>query len=167
MVDLKDSRIMVLTTKVEALEEKVAKSANATSGYTQPRSGDGNSNTVEKIKGMPKWRMIKKEASVTQNGVTWHWYKHHKGPEGAWNGLYVRHKEKDHDSHMVRFKSCRSNFENNDGEKDSNGSGDKLVIGQRLKEVLCLQLMLDNNDIEQYCQEIIQGKTRPGAWDMR
>ena len=158
MVDLKDSRIMVLTTKVEALEEKVAKSANATSGYTQPRSGDGNSNTVEKIKGMPKWRMIKKEASVTQNGVTWHWYKHHKGPEGAWNRLYARHKDKVHNLQMARFKSRHSKFKKNDGDKGSGGSGNKLVLGQRLKEVLCSQLMFDDKDAEQYCQDIIQGK---------
>ena len=158
VVDPKDSRIMALTTKLEALEEKVAKSVNATSGYSNPRSGGGRgeSGNVEKVKGMPEWRTIKTATSVEKDGLIWHWCKHHKGPEGAWDGLYVRHEEKDHDAHMARFKNKRSKFDKED--KGSKGSEDKLVIGQRLKEVLCSKLMLDDNDAEQYCQEIIQGK---------
>ena len=149
VVDLKDSRIMALTTKLEALEEKVAKYANTTSGYTQPRSGNSNSNSMENIKRMPKWSTIKKDISVTQKRETWHRCKYHIGPERAWSGLYSKHKEKDHDLHMTRFKNRCSKFETNDGEKGSNGSGDKLVISQHIKEDLCSKFMLNNKDAEQ------------------
>ena len=140
---------MALTTKLEALKNKVAKSVNATSGYTQPRSGDGD--IMEKIKGMQTWRTNKKEGFVTKKEILDTGTSTTEGPEGARNVLYVRHEKKDHDLHMTRFESRRSKFEKNYGEKSSSGSSDKLLIGQRLKEVLCSQLMLVNKDAEQYC----------------
>ena len=37
----------------------------------------------------------------------------------------------------------------------SGGGGDNLVVSQRLKEVLCGRLMLDDDDAEKICADIL------------
>jgi bacterioferritin (cytochrome b1) len=46
-----------------------------------------------------------------------------------------------------------------DDQGTSNNQGaNNLVIGERLKEVLCSQLMMNDEDADKYCEQITQGK---------
>ena len=47
------------------------------------------------------WLKKKTYNSVTQNGKTWYWCSKHK-KDGECDGLYVIHKEKDHNKWLER-----------------------------------------------------------------
>jgi hypothetical protein len=98
---------------------------------------------------------------VVINGLTYHWCSRHTDPEGRWNGLYVRHEEKDHDAAVAKNKE-RFRKKSGGANKPSDsggGGGNNLVVSQRLKEVLCGRLMLDDEDADKICADILnQGK---------
>ena len=81
--------ISALVTKVQSLEDKLGaatnKSAHATSTASAPAT----------LK-IPVWRTIKEGDSVFRDGKTWYWCSKHK-KEGLFDGLYMPHKECDHD----------------------------------------------------------------------
>ena len=91
------------------------------------------------------------------NGLTYHWCSRHPDSEGRWNGLYVRHEEKDHNANVARNKeifSKRTGSANKPSDSGG-GGGNNLVVSQRLKEVLGGRLMLDDDDADKICADIL------------
>ena len=95
------------------------------------------------------------------NGLTYHWCSRHPIPEGRWNGLYVCHEEKDHDAAVAKNKERvgkKKTISTNKND-DSGGGSNNLVVFKRPKEVLCGCLMLDDDDADKICADILkQGK---------
>ena len=160
VIDPKDAQLMTLATELQQLKE-ASKSANATNGGGGGGGGGGGRGGGQNHAKIPgtnlwEWRTIKKGASVEVNGLTYHWCSRHPDPQGRWDGLYVRHEEKDHDSAVARNKE---KFGKKPGASkptaSGGGSGDNLVVSQRLKEVLCGRLMLDDDDADKICADIL------------
>ena len=75
--------------------------------------------------------------------------------------MYVCHEEKDHDAAIAKNKERFGKRETTSTNKDDGGGGESnnLVVSQRLKEVLCGRLMLDDDDADKICADILkQGK---------
>ena len=89
--------------------------------------------------------------------MTYHWCSRHPDPEGRWNGLYVRLKGKDHDAAVAKNKEKfgKKPGDANKPNASGGGNGDNLVVSQRLKEVLCGRLMLDDDDADKICADIL------------
>ena len=103
--------------------------------------------------------------SVVVNGLTYHWCSRHPDPEvqaeGRWNGLYVCYKETDHDAAVAKNKKRFGNKKTRSTNKNDGGGGgsNNLVVSQRLKEVLCGRLILDDVDADKICADTLkQGK---------
>ena len=75
----------------------------------------------------------------------------------------MTHKEEEHEDaknrtgRFARGGDRGGKSPGNQGTSNNPGANN-LVIGQRLKEVLCGQLMMNNEDADNYCENIIQGK---------
>ena len=56
---------------------------------------------------LQKW-CLKKQGdgsdSIVCDGREYGWCQHHMDKNGRWNGMYVRHQEKDHDKVQEKFK---------------------------------------------------------------
>jgi hypothetical protein len=75
----------------------------------------------------------------------------------------VTHTEEEHDdakNRTGRFArgGDRRGKPSADQGTSNNQAANNLVIGERLKEVLCSQLMMNDEDADKYCEKIIQGK---------
>ena len=163
-MDPKTTQIMALTTRLQALKKSAASASSgsftqshtlATNGTATSNIVDGRDQTLVGKYNIEKWRTIKTNDEFIIDGGKKYWFcKFHKVP-GPWYGLWVMHEEKDHkDTKNRRGKFARGAKTN----KPSNSGTDKLVIGQRLKEVLCRQLMMNDTGTEAYCEKVVQGK---------
>ena len=125
-----------------------------------------------------KWRIFKLpgDGPVICFGRQYWWCSKHVDPQGRWNGMYVRHKPEQHDAVVARAKARREKRQLQqtiEGGGDAGNGGasaakktanatqasDKLVIKDKLKEVLCSRLMVTDGDADKLCSEICgQGK---------
>ena len=177
-VDPKDATIMALTSRLETMEKaNTTKAVLATTGGGRGGAGGGtgggtgggkvtkNNPTGEWTGNVATWRTIKKGPTATlPDGSTVWWCPHHVHPDGLFNGTYGWHKPEDHDTwradHRARNgKTPRAAGAGNTNDSDASKPGsDKLAISQRLKEVLCSKLMMSDEDADEYCKEVCQGK---------
>ena len=104
---------------------------------------------------MEKWRTLNKGSTIQHEGNTVLWLPSHKHKEGLFDGLYVWHKPEDHYAWFDKFKSCRSKKDKTlaattaaPPAPSKKGSLDKITVSQRLKGVLCSNLMLSDADID-------------------
>ena len=168
-VDPKSAQIMALVTRIQTLEKGRAATTGtqshilATDGKPKPASVDGKDRTPVGTYKIEKWRTIRTSApSITDGGKTYHWCSKHKRP-GDWDGLYVTHTEEEHEDaknrtgRFARYGNGGGQPPANQGAPSNQGANN-LVIGERLKEVLCGQLMMNDEDADKYCAKIIQGK---------
>ena len=78
--------------------------------------------------------------------------------------MYVRHQEEHHDAIVARAEKRRgkrqaaqpskSGADATQGSANTTQSANKLVIKDKLKEVLCSRLMLSDTDADNLCGEI-------------
>ena len=123
----KDSKIVALTTQLKTLENKMK--SNKSNGGSQSNSNSGGSRFE-----VEKWRFTKSHGMSTErDGKTWHWCSKHNSNKG----MYVTHKEEDHDKRREKYKK-----DNNDSSTDktssSNSSGNKksLTLSENLKAAM-------------------------------
>ena len=158
-IDPKDAQLMTLATELKALKEK---SANATNGGGGGGGGGGATRgggaKFECVPGtnLWKWRTIKGKTSVVVNGLTYYWCSCHPDPGERWNGLYNRHKENDHDADVAKNKD-RFGKKTHSTNKGGGGEGgsNNLVVSEQVKEVLCGLLMLDDDNADKICTDIL------------
>ena len=168
-VDPRSAQLIALTTEVTKLKSELeSKSAALTTTTDRQRTSTRRETTpgLDRSKidntSIQKWRVIKKGDTIQVDGRTYWWCKKHKDYHGRWNGMYVLHKPEDHDAVMAARKAKRTRqnppaTEPADDKKET--PGDKLVVSQKLKEVLCSRLMVGDEDADKLCQEILgQGK---------
>ena len=168
-VDPRDAKIMALTTKLQSVEEKyekftqtalataVARNNNNSSNNGTP-AGNGNSSGFDRtfFQGtrVEKWRGTRDgPEKVGPDGKTLSWCKHHVHPDGLWNGLYVNHKEDQHDRVVGRFKQNAgaggdSSNSNANANQQSGNNNKELQLQSKLKEVLCTNLCMSAADAE-------------------
>ena len=107
---------------------------------------------------LQKWRLKKQgdgSASIKYDGREYWWCSRHVDKHGRWNGMYVRHKEKDHAKVQAKFK--RNADKGPDAPTDNvatPGASQRLVVSQRLREVLCSRLMVGDEDADEICADI-------------
>ena len=158
-VDPRDAKLLALTTEASSLKEEVS-SLKALG--TQQHGGGGGSGGAKNagsdsdlVGGVKKWRTIKKGDTMQKDNLTWWWCPKHVHPHGHFNGLYCLHKPADHDEWKAKFRKGRGKQEQS-SETNKPDQSKKLLINQRLKEVLCTKLMLSDEDADNLCKEINQ-----------
>jgi hypothetical protein len=126
----------------------------------QSQSGDGfiPGTTIE------KWRAVKTSDSVTKDGKTYHWCKHHVIP-GKYDGLYLTsHDESHHDEWAAQKQSRGSNrnkaalTSNNPSRPPTNqttaqsqntSDNKKLALSDKMKSVLLTRTGMSEPELEQ------------------
>ena len=170
-LDPKKTNILALTKKVNALEQSlIVNQANVTSGGG---SGGGyRGNQGGKIAGVEKWRTVNKGATIQHEGKTVWLCLSHKYKDIIFDSLYVWHKPEDHDAWFDKFKSRRSKKDKITASTTAaplagskQGSLNKLTIYQRLKEVLCSNLMLSDKDADEYCKQVYESQYQTQSWE--
>ena len=79
------------------------------------------------------------------------------------------HKGKNHTAAVAKNKEIFGKTAGGTNKSSDSGEGrsNNLVVSQRFKEVLCARFMLNNDDADKICADILnQEKTRSGAGDM-
>ena len=168
-VDPKSAQIMALVTRIQTLEKGGAASGGtqshilATDGKSRPSGVDGKDRTPIGTYKIETLRTIRTSApSITDGGKKYHWCSKHKRP-GDWDDLYMTHKEEEYEDaknrtgRFARGGDRRGKPSGDQGTSNNQGANN-LVIGERLKEVLCGQLLMNDKDGDKYCETIIQGK---------
>ena len=140
-VDPKDARIMALTSELDKLKK----------GTAPKPSGGGNDGST-KYFGVDKWRTENKGATITRDGVTYHWCPKHVHPGGAYSGLYYRdHDEAGHDewkkTRRWNKKPGESTAATTDASKGA-PSAKKLTIAPELKTALATTFCVPEEDVE-------------------
>jgi hypothetical protein len=85
------------------------------------------------------------------NGRLLHWCKHHKHPDGHWDGLYVQHLEKDCKKAGNKTGGATSGGTPAAPAADAVVSGttkSPLQLQQSLKNVLCTTLRMSEEDVD-------------------
>ena len=155
-----DAQLLVLQT--ELVQLKKAAFATQVSGSdtngTKPDATASNSlglpvvvDDGQRVRGMPKWRTVKKQDTVSFNGVQYWWCPHHKQADGFWNGLYVKHPPERHDAVVAHWKNKRAQGKNTEDSKTAPSdktSDSSLQLQSKLKEVLCTNLCLSAADVD-------------------
>ena len=152
-IDAKDSKLVALLTKVTNLEEKLK---NSSSSSTAGQKGRSAYFTLD------DWRM-KFDGNVSKvvAGKTWHWCKRHI-QEGVYDGLYVTHKQEDHDDWVELRKNWNKNKKPSAGApSDSNKSGstpsaDKLTLSNNLKAAMVTNFQCTSEQAEKLWSEVVQ-----------
>ena len=161
-VDPRDAQIMALVTEVQELKTAHNK-AFATDGPSNRSGGNDDRNAFRDrrtddtyISGLPRWRTKKTKGETTVvDGKTYWWCPHHVHPDGHWNGLYVQHPPERH-----RFKQPRKNGDKDEKDKGAPAanattadSSLKLDLQSKLKEVLCTNLCLSDEDVDKLFEQ--------------
>ena len=70
--------------------------------------------------------------------------------------MYVRYKEEDHKANVSKFKKKKPRIDQANATASQSGDAQtsKLVVGDKLKEVLCSRLILGNKDVDDICNEV-------------
>ena len=79
--------------------------------------------------------------------------------------LTVWHKPEDHDAFFEKFKSRRYKKDKTSAATTAappagskKGSLNKLTVSQRLRGVLCSNLVLSDTDADEYCKQVYESK---------
>ena len=102
--------------------------------------------------------------STAPDGTTFHWCPKYVNPQGLLNGFYNWHKPEYHDSWKAALNARRGAKKGSANTTDATTPAaaqqgmQKLVISQRLKEVLCSKLMLSDTDADDICNETYASK---------
>ena len=146
------SQIVALTTKLAAVEEKLANAtALVTNLLNAPANGKGgnggkngksgsekDSNNQNKNWEIADWRKKKGPDHKTVDGKDWWWCPNHKGKDGKeYDGLYVTHKPDECHLPWNQRSTHRANSDRdtNSSEKD-NSSNKKLTLSKSIKSAL-------------------------------
>ena len=149
-VDPPDACFLALTTQIQKLESQIA--------ATKDNSGSGGTNNNGSYK-IAEWRFDKKGDTPQRDGKKWWWCpKHNSG-----KGMYVRHPPEEHDD-WERLKKSGGKYIPLDYRSSDQPSEEsrklptddsekaklspKLELDPRLKEVLCTNLCLSEQDID-------------------
>ena len=114
---------------------------------------------------MEKWCNTNKGANIQHKGKTVWWCLTNKNKEGLFDDLYIWHKPEDHDAWFEKFKRCRSKKYKTTAATTAappavskQGSINKPKVSQRLKELLCSNLILSDADAYEYCKQVYKSK---------
>ncbi len=153
-VDPKDAVIMALTTKITALEKKVAAPTNPLPKNTALATSGPASN-------IDAWRKKFDGASKEVNGRKWYWCPKHK-LEGVYDSLYLTHHPDKHDENVAFWKknkeAARQAKEPAPGaeKKDKQSNPSSLGLNPRLKQVLMTSGCLSEADVDRLFKEAAQ-----------
>ena len=156
-VDGKDSKMVALLTKVNDLEEKLK---NRSSTSNQPTSGQPSN----KFFTLDVWRMKYDGDSKVVDGKTWYWCKRHK-QDGVYDGLYVTHKEEDHDDWLAKKshwnkKKRSAPAPSTTSTSGSTPSADKLTLSNNLKAAMITNFQCTSDQAEKLWSEVVQDSVK-------
>ena len=146
---------MTLATQLNQFKAQQKQSttlATATAGNTGGKKGNDPAKDFYPGTQVETWRgKYDGPSKMGSNGRLLHWCKHHKHPEGFWDGLYVQHLEKD----------CKKAGNQNGGATSGNTPATPaakagtdgttttpLQLQQNLKKVLCTNLCMSPEDMD-------------------
>ena len=166
-IDPRETQMLTLATEVHTLRGQLA-SVNTT--FKAP---DGNtdkpadhSNDTPRLDRMvlpgtviEKWRTVQHGDGTTPvicDGKTFWKCNHHKDSVSRWTFMYIRHKEEYHEATVSKFTTKKPKTEkaNVTAIQSGNAHINKIVAGNKLKEVLCSRLLLDDKDADDIFNEI-------------
>ena len=84
---------------------------------------------------VPDWRIENKGETCTVDGTTWHWCPHHKR-EGLFDGMYMPHKECDHDAWAKKKKERWGSNKNKTSHDSTRNNSTKLQLTDSMKQAL-------------------------------
>ena len=156
-VDGKDSKMVALITKVNDLEEKL-KNKTSTSNQQTPGQPSNKKNSIE------DFRMKYVGDSIVVDGKTWHWCKRHK-KEGVYDGLYVTHREDDHDDWLDRKNNWKNKKRSATAPTTTSTSGatpsaDKLTLSNNLKAAMITNFQCTADQAEKLWSEVVQDSVK-------
>ena len=70
--------------------------------------------------------------------------------------MYVRHKEENHEATVSKFKEKKPRIDQTNATASQSGDAQtsKLVVGVKLKEVLCNRILLGDKGVDDICNEV-------------
>ena len=160
-IDPKSTQIMALTTEIHKMKEELSDKSTALVTKTIKTKGpDTPGLDISVLDGtsLQKWRLKKigdGSASIKCDGREYWWCSRHVDKNGRWNGMYVRHTENEHDKVQAKYK--RKAGTGPDAPTDiapPAGASQRLVVSQKLREVLCSRLMVTDEDADEICADV-------------
>ena len=163
-LDAKSTQIMALTTEIQHLKEELLSDNKTalttdTSNTARTKVADtpGLDKSIMENTSLQKWRLKKigaGKATIICDGKEWWWCTRHVDKNGRWDGMYVRHQEKDHDAVQAKFKRKAVKDPEVPSAAGEPVASQRLVVGQKLREVLCSRLMVGDADADAICADI-------------
>jgi hypothetical protein len=142
-----NSKIVALATQVKALESQLK------SNYNSNKSNEKNnnrSNGNNKYLEIAEWRKKKSfGTSVEKDGRQWHWCSRHNNG----NGLYVTHKEEDHDTFYAN-KNRKRNDKKNENNNTSNKG--KMSLSDGLKAAMVSKFKCSEEEATKLWKDVSQ-----------
>ena len=93
-------------------------------------------------------------ASIMCDDREYLWCFRHVDKKCRWNGMYVRHQETNHDKVQAKFKRKAGTGPDAPTDNGAHPSSQRLVVSQKLREVLCSRLMVGDEDADEICADI-------------
>lgn len=146
----KDAKIMALATELRNLKDSVT---NYGGGKSK------NSSTSKNLRiNIPEWRMLNTGPTKVVDGVKYWWCKHHK-LENVFDGLYMTHKPEDHSKWKEEKEKKKAEYKKKQADRkvsDTQKSGKKLQLSDRLKSAMVTNFCCSNEQAENVWAEVAQ-----------
>ncbi len=179
LVNPRDAKLLALQTRLEDIssEHKKQMVALATGFQAQQnnvngKGNNGNSDRAlvwkekrtndEYVQGILRERTINTGPTKMIDGELLHWCPNHVHPNGAWNGLYVKHRADQHEEYVQQRRGKRGKPKTaaagtSTGATNSNTQPpvgtQKLQLDSKLKDVLCTNLCMSSEDIDKLVEQ--------------
>jgi len=155
-VDPRDATLLALTTELKEIKAQQKQSialATAAATGTGGKSDAGKDAGKEYFPGtqVETWRgKYDGPSKKGSGGRVLHWCKHHKHPDGLWDGLYVQHQEKDCKKAKAGNQNDGAGTQPAPAANVAAGNTTKtpLQLQQSLKNVLCTTLCMSEEDVD-------------------
>ena len=143
-VDPRDAQMMALTTELKQLKER----RNQYQPHDKTKVKQSDPQEIVPGTSVQKWRTKYDGDAKTVDGKKWYWCRLHK-LEGKWDGLYVGHTEENH-----KGKGKATTFTPKEKtDTASKTSQSQLQLNSRLKQVMCTNFCLSEEDVDKIFDE--------------
>ncbi len=151
-VDPRDAQLMALVTEVNELRtNKKGLLTPAVLATTTPSASDPERKLVPGTK-VEVWRTKYDGQEKKFDGRKYHWCRHHR-LEGKWDGLYTAHPESKHKGKKLTNLTSISANEPASNPTSETSQQAALQLNSRLKQVLCTNLCLSQEDVDKIFEE--------------
>jgi hypothetical protein len=151
----KDSKIIALTTQVQALEKRLEDKSSHSSSSSKKSTGDKSEKAAFSTKyKVAEWRLKKTFGdTVDKDGKTFHWCsKQHQDGKG----MYVTHKEEDHTAWKEKKDQWKANKSSKGGNSNSKAQekNKSMTLSDGLKAAMVSKFKCSAADAEKLYADV-------------